>query len=96
MADEEEHTWTCENCKVTFTGKEEDAFQAGWDTPERFMSHCTCPNCPINTTIWWQLMTNPDHLVNEEEVALLLSYTEIWTTRGLPEYKAIMKGSPET
>lgn len=92
MADEEEHTYTCEGCGRTFTGKEEDAFQAGWDTPERFMSHCTCEYCPINKTIWWKVAVLKQTEITPDEVRLLLSYQEIWRARAHPEYKAIMEG----
>lgn len=47
-------TYICEGCGKTLTGTAEQAFQAGWDTPERFMSHTTCETCPINKTIWWK------------------------------------------
>lgn len=51
-------TYKCEGCDATFYGTAEEAFDLGWDTPERFISHTTCPNCPITVTRWWKLVSN--------------------------------------
>jgi hypothetical protein len=48
--------YECEGCDAVFIGSPEEAFDLGWDTPERFMSHCTCPNCPITSTAWWRIV----------------------------------------
>ena len=69
--------YTCEGCKKTYGGSPETAFDLGWDTPERFMSHCTCPNCTIDKTIWWRLV-----MLNEqptpEEIEVLSEYNSIY------------------
>lgn len=72
------NTYECEGCKAIFNGTPEDAFEEGWDTPERFMSHCTCPNCPINKTIWWKVVILKED-ATPEEAALLLSYNKLHT-----------------
>ena len=41
------NTYECEGCGAIFNGTAEAAFAEGWDTLERFVSHCTCPNCSI-------------------------------------------------
>lgn len=77
-------TYTCEGCGATFTGTPQEAFELGWDTPERFMSHCTCPNCTIDKTLWWRIMVwQKDHPgervpVTAEEIELLQSYNRIY------------------
>lgn len=70
-------TYTCEGCADTFTGTPEEAFDLGWDTPERFMSHCTCPKCPIDTTLWWKVVIEKQP-ITAEEGALLASYNQIF------------------
>lgn len=70
-------TYTCEGCGTTFTGTAEDAFQKGWDTPERFMSHCTCPDCTIDKTAWWKTVILKEPLTNEE-ILLIASYNKIY------------------
>lgn len=55
--------YTCENCgRVEIYDDPEEAFQAGWDYPPRMgqfgvIGPRTCPNCAINTTLWWKLAT---------------------------------------
>jgi hypothetical protein len=68
--------YTCEGCGATFEGTPEEAFEKGWDTPERFMSHCTCPNCPITTTLWWDLMVNKRTTLTPEEAVLITGYNQ--------------------
>lgn len=68
----------CEGCDKTFEGTAEEAFQAGWDTPERFMSHCTCDTCPITVTLWWRLMIEKRSQVTPEEFDLLQGYNQIY------------------
>ena len=75
--DQCEVTYTCEGCVTTFDGTPEEAFNIGWDTPERFMSHCTCPNCLITTTVWWKLVVMKQE-PTDEDIQLLLSYNKIW------------------
>jgi hypothetical protein len=77
-------TYECEGCDAVFNGTPEAAFKEGWDTPERFMSHCTCPNCPITTTLWWRVIMwqreHPDEpfQATPSELNLLRSYNKIW------------------
>lgn len=73
--------YTCEGCKATFEGTAEDAFQEGWDTPERFISHCTCPNCAIDKTVWWKVMVKHEE-PTEDEARLLQGYNELYEQRG--------------
>lgn len=72
--------YQCEGCSATFEGTPEEAFEEGWDTPERFMSHCTCPNCSIDKTIWWRLVVleEPPESLTEAEVLLLQSYNRLY------------------
>lgn len=72
-------TYVCEVCGAEFTGTAENAFEAGWDTPERFMSHCKCANCSINKTTWWRLVVEkkePSH----EDIKLLAYYNSLYAT----------------
>lgn len=70
--------YTCEGCEKTYEGTPEEAFKLGWDTPERFMSHCTCPNCPISCTLWWRIVIEKKQELSEEEVKLLASYNSLF------------------
>lgn len=70
-------TYTCEGCATTFTGTAENAFNLGWDTPERFMSHCTCPNCTINTTAWWQIAVEKKN-PTPEQAELIHGYNMVY------------------
>ena len=45
----------CEGCKSTFKGTAQEAFDEGWDCPPWFWSHITCPDCPLSTTVWYDL-----------------------------------------
>lgn len=71
------NSYECEGCGAIFNGTPEDAFDEGWDTPERFMSHCTCPNCTIDKTIWWKVVVLKEK-PNAGEVALLRSYNKMY------------------
>jgi hypothetical protein len=45
----------CEGCTSKFKGTAQEAFDLGWDCPPWFWSHITCPDCPISSTLWWEL-----------------------------------------
>lgn len=70
--------YECEGCDKTFEGTPEEAFEAGWDTPERFMSHCTCDTCPIDKTLWWRVAVLGHKELTPEEGRLLLGYNELY------------------
>ena len=63
----------CEACQAKFDGTPDEAFTAGWDTPERFVSHCTCPNCTIDKTVWWKVVVERQEPTTED-IMLLASY----------------------
>lgn len=69
--------YTCEVCATTFEGTAEAAFDEGWDTPERFLSHCTCPNCTIDKTTWWRLVVEGEK-PSDVDIALIQSYNDIY------------------
>lgn len=69
--------YVCEGCSATFEGSPEEAFEKGWDTPERFMSHCTCPNCTIDKTVWWKIVVLKEQ-PSEEEVRLIQGYNRLY------------------
>lgn len=71
-------TYKCEGCEETYTGSAEDAFNLGWDTPERFMSHCTCPNCPITCTVWWKVVVDKKP-ITKIEAELIQYYNQIYS-----------------
>jgi rubredoxin len=75
---EQTMTYTCEGCGTTYTGSPQDAFKIGWDTPEQFMSHCTCPNCTIDKTVWWKVVMLKEE-PTPEEVQLLMHYNSIYS-----------------
>jgi rubredoxin len=69
-------TYECEGCGAVFNGTAEDAFMEGWDTPERFLSHCTCPNCTIDKTVWWKGVVLKEPLT-EEEIAKIQLFNKM-------------------
>jgi hypothetical protein len=71
------NTYECEGCGNVFNGTAEDAFKEGWDTPERFLSHCTCPTCPISCTTWWKAVILKEELT-EEEILKIQSFNKIY------------------
>ena len=81
-------TYKCEGCEATYTGSAEDAFNLGWDTPERFMSHCTCPNCSIDKTVWWKLVVNKEQ-ITEAEARLIQSYNQIYSEANEVSLKSV-------
>lgn len=66
-------TYECESCGAVFNGTAEEAFQAGWDTPERFLSHTTCGTCPISATAWWKAVVLKEPLTEEEAQRVILA-----------------------
>lgn len=70
-------TYTCEGCSATFEGTPEEAFELGWDTPERFMAHCTCPNCTIDKTAWWKSVVLKEPLT-EAEIKMIQGYNQLY------------------
>lgn len=81
-------TYKCEGCEETYTGSAEDAFNLGWDTPERFMSHCTCPNCPIDKTVWWKVVVNKEQ-ITEAQARLIQSYNQIYSEANEVSLKSV-------
>lgn len=50
----------CESCGREESLDSRDAYNASWDFPPHMgtwgvVSPRTCPNCPIQTTVWWTL-----------------------------------------
>lgn len=50
----------CEVCGKTEVLTPEEAYDLGWDYPPMMgsfgvVSARTCPNCPINQTLWWKM-----------------------------------------
>ena len=74
------NTYECEGCGAIFNGTAEQAFEEGWDTPERFMSHCTCGGCTIDKTVWWKLMVKKEPITGDE-AALIQSYNKMYEER---------------
>lgn len=72
--------YKCEGCENTFEGSPAEAFKLGWDTPEMFMSHCTCPDCPITVTAWWRIMVDKKPM-SRRDAEIIRGYNEIWRTQ---------------
>lgn len=71
------YTHICEVCGKTEDLEAEVGFDAGWDYPPRMgafkvLSPRTCPNCPINKTLWWRITAEGSNieLTDEDEVFL--------------------------
>lgn len=69
---EKVNTYECEGCGAVFNGTAGQAFKEGWDTPEQFLSHCTCPNCTIDKTAWWKAVILKEALTAEEVARIQL------------------------
>lgn len=68
----------CETCGKTEIMESQEAFEKGWDYPPAMykfgvISPRTCPNCTINTTLWWEISFNhtPIDKLNERHTATL-------------------------
>lgn len=65
----------CEVC-----GKEEiltleEAYLKGWDYPPKMgtfgiLSPRTCPDCPIEQTVWWKLMKG-DTILSDKDIEII-------------------------
>lgn len=57
----------CEVCGREEILTPEEAYRAGWDYPPKMgmfgvVSQRTCPQCPINRTVWWKLAVEHNDL----------------------------------
>ncbi|TXI56048.1 hypothetical protein [Mycolicibacterium mageritense] len=68
----------CEVCGVEEILTPEAGFEAGWDYPPKMgifgiIGPRTCPNCPVNQTVWWALTADgytPD-MLNRQQLAII-------------------------
>lgn len=68
----------CEVCGKTEVLTPEEAFDLGWDYPPMMgsfgvLSPRTCPVCPMNETLWWNLTANgcdPNNLSEKDKETL--------------------------
>lgn len=68
----------CEVCGHEEILTPEEAFEAGWDYPPKMgtfgvLSPRTSPNCPINQTIWWEIVAEhkgPNSLSDEKKAVI--------------------------
>ena len=63
------HVYVCEVCGKTETLTEEEAYNEGWDYPPFMgtygvLSARTCPDCPIEKTLWYRSLTGSATLEN--------------------------------
>jgi len=66
--------YLCEVCEKTETLTETEAYEAGWDYPPfignwGIVSPRTCPNCTIEHTAYWHIITKGTHNLPEKHVA---------------------------
>lgn len=78
MDNVEVHRFTCESCGRVDELTDQEAFDAGWDYPPfmgvwGIISQRTCPNCGIDTTVWWKIVTHEPLTQEDEEFARALS-----------------------
>lgn len=82
--DAPKHDFICEVCGTAARLSNEEAFSAGWDYPPfigawGIISPRTCPNCGVEGTLWWGLMTgevNPDALTEKQRETALRILSE--------------------
>ncbi|THG39000.1 hypothetical protein [Adlercreutzia caecimuris] len=68
----------CEVCGREDILTPKEAFDAGWDYPPEMgtfgiVSQRTCPNCPINKTVWWKIAVehkSPSTLPDEDKAVI--------------------------
>lgn len=67
------YTHICEVCGKTEDLDDKVSFQAGWDYPPRMgvfktLSPRTCPDCPMQGSLWWRIITEgPDLKLTEKD-----------------------------
>lgn len=67
----------CEVCGKTEVLTPEEAYDLGWDYPPMMgsfgiVSARTCPNCPIDKTLWWKFITKGSDVdLSEKEAETL-------------------------
>lgn len=68
----------CEVCGREEVLTPDEAFEAGWDYPPKMgsfgiVSQRTCPHCPINETVWWDIVVehkDPSTLPKEKKAII--------------------------
>ncbi|RZS62249.1 hypothetical protein [Xylanimonas ulmi] len=88
-------THICESCGRTEVLDEEQAHSDGWDYPPRMgtfgvISPRTCPNCAIDTTVWWAIA------VEHTTAANLTDHQRAVVERILCEPATILAGDART
>jgi hypothetical protein len=71
-----ERTYLCENCGREETLTEAEAYQKGWDYPPFIglwgvLSPRTCPDCGIETTAYWAIITQGTENLSEKHQATI-------------------------
>lgn len=68
----------CEVCGTEAVLTPDEAYEAGWDYPPRMgafgvVSPRTCPNCPINRTVWWAITADGyiEDMLSEQQLATI-------------------------
>lgn len=68
----------CEVCGREEILTPEDVYEAGWDYLPNMgafgiVSQRTCPNCPINKTVWWKIAMehrDPNSLPDDDKTVI--------------------------
>ncbi|OCB22533.1 hypothetical protein [Mycobacterium intracellulare] len=68
----------CEVCQTEAVLTPGEAYDAGWDYPPRMgtfgvISPRTCPDCPINRTVWWAIAADgyTEDMLNRQQLATI-------------------------
>lgn len=78
---DETREYLCEVCGAKETLTEQQAYDAGWDYPPFIglwgvVSPRTCPNCGIESTAYWHVLTVGTHDIPKNHQATLLRILE--------------------
>ncbi|GAB5012648.1 hypothetical protein MAHJHV63_43810 [Mycobacterium avium subsp. hominissuis] len=68
----------CEVCRTEVVLTPEEAYESGWDYPPRMgefgvIGARTCPNCPINRTVWWAIAVDgyTEDMLSQQQLATI-------------------------
>ena len=71
------YKYICETCgKEQIYNSPEDAYKDGWDIPPymgmyKILSPRTCPDCTIDTTVWWKVQMSAFDNLNSHDLEII-------------------------
>lgn len=71
----QKYRYICEVCGKEKVLTPNEAYLDGWDYPPKtgmfgILSPRTCPDCPIDQTLWWRFMKN-DTILSDKDIEII-------------------------